>query len=1462
MGMITRQDPAIFGISGSKGGKGGGSEAPNTVRSNARVRLMEIISEGECVGLANGAQSIFFDYTPLKNADATYNFGATTPEQKALLETEEPVDKGSSGSTSGVQGIGINWSVRTGLPDQTHVPGIPTAETPFIVETRVKASTGPVVRTISEPTADSVRVIARVPGLVRQDKESGELKPTSVSWAWEVRSNGGAWNRVATETINNQKATSPFQVARRIELPVGGYPWQIRMVRITPDNDTVELQNETWWESYTTVVEGKFTYPHTAYIALEINAREFGTNIPARTYDWIGLKIQVPSNYDPITRTYTGIWDGTFKIEWTNNPAWIFYDLITHPRYGLGEYIDASKIDKWGLYQIAQYCDELIPSGYKNRDTGEDILEPRFTFNAWIRNREEAHKVLNNITAIFRGMAFWSLGQIFAVADMPKEPVKLVTPANTIDGRFKYSGTGLKSRHSVAVIKFSNQDDFGRPDTEIVPNEDLIKSPIGWREKEIDLFGCTSRGQAHRYAKWMLDSEQFETEVVEYRCSWDQADLLPGHIVAIADPSKAQARTGGRLKSVAGTVLELDKDFEPAIGESYQIMVTLPDGTLETKTIVAFTDGNTKVTIASALSQAVEPDAVYIIKGTDVAPRLFRVLSNKETEKNIFTISGLFYDPTKFARVEQGVILDPIRYARPRNIITAPTNLNVTESLFFQSGNARSRLNLSWTPPVDLIVKEYQISAQTPNGFVNYGAVTNPSFDVEDAKAGDWTFYVAAVSASGLTSSYTEIAFTAKGFEGLQQPYVSHLELAGRGNETTFGGKEIKVVWRNNFPDVSSDLGEEENGASANDINPFFRDNVIRIFHPTTNELLRQQVCDTREFLYTFEMNTEDNARFNRGPLRSVRLEVTIRDTLGRESSPAVLTVSNPVPELFVPNVRPGIEQVFVELPPTTDLDVMGYTVWMESNNAFNPKTTQPVYDGTNNILTLKATANQTYFIRAAAYDAFGRDGMNICPPIPVTVEAGIDTEPPEVPTGLVLTPLVETNASGSVQTKLVAIWDASTSENFGVFEVAIRPAGGSWINYTTSTPRFEWLGLTMNADFEVRVRALNKFGYPSAYSATATVTMPENETAPGAPHTLSIVASLRSAFLKWINPVDPDLDVIEIWSHSADVRGSATLVGTSKGTSFTHTGLTTGQQRFYWIRARNTSGVIGPWNATAGVAVTPGQVQEGDIAANSIIGDHIQANTIAGNRLIVDTQLPPTILVGTTGVEIGDLTDPAALVNAQTTLIEPGKITISGVTTLASWRHGSDLTKIAGGSIAANSIAANTLEIGLRGLDIQGLEFSFNKTTNVLSWSTGVINWISDAGLQQTTVISAGNVTWTAGVIFVAWQKGATTLTTTTAISAVTGADWVRLATYRGGLDLVANYGRTLVDGEHIITGTILASKLNVASLSAIAANLGTITAGKAQSTNGRFVVDFDNERLDSFDESGNLIMRIGKLS
>lgn len=1366
----------------SSSGTGTGTESANTLRSKARARLVELIGEGEIGGLVNGGHSIYFDSTPLLNELGQPNFK------------------------------GITWDMRTGLPDQPYVNGATNVETPYSVETQVKNNGSNVQRTILEENADAVRVVVRIPALASQDASTGAISAASVAYAIDVRPYNGGWQEMASVIIFNQKTTSPYQRATRIPLPAGGYPWDIRVRRTFPDSTVTTLQNETWWESYTVLVEGKFTYPNSAFIYMEADAKQFGeSSIPTRRYDVYGLKIQVPTNYDPVTRTYTGIWDGTFKRAVSDNPAWVLYDLLTHDRYGLGEFVDPSRIDKFGAYQIAQYCDQMVPSGYKD-GFGNTVYEPRYTFNGVINNREDAYKVVQSITTAFRGMAYWSIGQIFYSADMPADPVKLVAPADVIDGRFNYSGTAIKARHSVALISWNDPTDLYRPAVEAVVNEELIRK-FGWRETSAAYIGCTSRGLANRYGRWILYTEEAETETVEYEASWDHAEVRPGNLVAIADPAKAQTRTGGRIAVTGTSWLTLDVPFEKVSGESYTLMVELPDGTVQSRPIVEFSDDNARVRVYPTLTDAPVTGAMWVIMSQQVQPRLYRVLSVTESDKHTFKIQALFHDPTKYARVEEDLNLDPISYTRPKTAIKPPTNLTAVESLYFQNGVAKSRLSVSWTPADDFMSRGYRVSADTPNGFVSYGEVATTSIDIDEAATGDWKVYVQAVSINnGPNSTEAEIDIAIAGWEAVDAPYVSHLEIVGRNSDPTFGGRDCHFTWRNNFPGTTYEYGSEPTGAGTGNTNPFFRDNLIRIVDVDTNQTLRTEKVTTTDYTYRFEQNSEDSGKLGLPPRRKFRIEVTVRDTIGRESAPKILVAENPVPDLIIPSVRGGVESVFVSYQVPDDLDFAGALIWISQDPSFDPFTTTAAYDGINNLVALPAVKFQTYYVRVGGYDSFGRLGINISPPIEVTANGyEIDQTPPDPPTDLLLSSAVVRADDGTISTNLVAEWTASASANLGTYEVDMRLQGGNWLSFVTAAPRYEWPSVQGATLYDVRVRAVSQSGFPSVYTGISSILTAANLTAPGAPTDLTAVASLRSVYLGWVLPSDPDVAFVEVWSSLTDDLSSAVLVGSSAGIALTHAGIATGVQRFYWVRARNTSGLTGPFNSTAGVSVTPGQVAEGDIAANSIVADHIRAATITGDKISVTTALPASITVGVTGVQIGN---PAALVNLNTTTIDPGKILISGATSLADWRDGSDATKINGGSISANSIQANSVAIGLRGIDILGIEFGYVASTNKVTWTAGSIIYLSDAGVMTTQAITAGEATYASSTIYIAWQKGQGVLIATTSLTAVSGGNFVRMATYRGGRDLVANYGRTIIDGQQIVTNSITANQLYVGEL------------------------------------------------
>jgi predicted phage tail protein len=960
----------IEGAKGSSQPQSSGVESANTLRSLAIANITELISEGECVGLVDDEfqpvtedtilTSIFLNKTPIKNTDNSLNF----------------------------QGVSVTQ--RFGLPDQDPISGVAGSETNVAVEVQVKQSLAAPVRTISDLNADAAKVVVRIPALASQNSSSGDVTGTDVSYAIDLRANGGAWTQVHLTEIVNQKCTSPYQRQHLIELPTGGAPWDLRVRRLTADSTEVKLQNDTYWESYAILTRGKFIYPNSALVSFNIDSRQFGSSVPARAYRYRGLIIDVPSNYDPETRTYDGIWDGTWKKGWTNNPAYIFRDLLLNNRYGLGEFVDLSIVDKFTIYRIGQYCDELVPSGFKD-ENGDEILEPRFTFNTQIITREDAYRVLQNITTAFRGMAYWSLGQVFATADIPEDPATVISPSNVVNGRFHYSKTALKARHSVAMVSWNDPADFYAPAVEVVQNQNQL-ARYGWNSIEAQHHGCTSRGQANRFGRWILDAEEHETETVTFDMSFDghvledgQA-LRPGQIILVNDPHKAGGvRAGGRLVAVNSlTQLKLDAPFAPTIGVTYNVTVVMEDGSLEKRTINSFASGNTIVNLATALPSLPKRGTQFAIQGVDLQGKLYRVLSVRE-DKQIFSVTALFHDPTKYARVEQGLILDAPTYTRPSNIIRPPTNPHAVESRYFQNGVTHSRVSLSWTSVNDFLALDFKVTADSPRGFVTFAPTNTPSIDIVDPVAGEWTFYIQSVNRAGNVSPPLEYGFTVQGWEAIEVPVVDMLELQGGG--TTFEGTAPTLVWENVFP---------------TDAVVYQPENVVRVYD-AADHLLRTEIVRQPSYTYDFEKNVNDG-----GPRRALRFDVTVKGVTGIESDPATISVDNPVPALVTPSIKPGVNTLEISYTPPTDNDFAGVMIWCKSTGGFNPSLIAPDYDGpdTTAVLTLDAG---TYYVRVAVYDRFGKQGLNVSSEISVTVTSVSQA------IAAVLPSIIETNGAASL---------------------------------------------------------------------------------------------------------------------------------------------------------------------------------------------------------------------------------------------------------------------------------------------------------------------------------------------------------------------------------------------------------------------------------------------------------------
>ena len=703
--MSTHGTSLIIGAGG--GGKGGGGsarvaqEAPDSLRSKAYARVVDLVCEGEIEGLAADLHSVYLDDTPIQNPDGSYNF------------------------------TGVTLETRPGTQQQSYVPGFSSVENEVAVGVECKANQ-PVVRTINDPDVDAVRIKVSIPTLTLQDTTNGDLNGTSVSYAIDVQARGAGYVQILADTVSG-KTTSRYQRSYYIPL-TGTGPWDVRLRRITADSTQTSLQNKTFLESYTEVIESKLRYPNSALMALRVDASQF-TSIPRRSYDLKLLRVRIPSNYFPETRSYAGVWDGTFKVAWTDNPAWCFYDLVTNTRYGLGSFIPESQVDKWALYRVARYCDELVPNGLGG-------YEPRFTCNLYLQSREQAYKVVQDMASIFRGMAYWSGGAITVTQDAPQDPVYQFTAANVIDGEFAYQGSSAKARHTVALVSWVDPDDFYRQKVEYV--EDMAGiARYGVVQADVVAMGCTSRGQANRVGKWLLYSEQSESEIITFRTGLEGVVVRPGDVIKVADSSRGGLRLGGRIAAATTVSVTLDQDLPAG---SWRISVLLPTGAVEERQVGSLS-GRT-VGVTSAFSTAPQAGAIWVLASTQVEVQLFRVVQVAESEPGIHEVTALAHNPDKYGAIEQGLALQPRDITVLSTTPAAPTGLVVTESLYRVKDQALVLIQVGWEQVFGAL--EYQVSYRVNGGnTVTLPRVSSSYLEIRNADAGDYVFTVRAVGVSG-----------------------------------------------------------------------------------------------------------------------------------------------------------------------------------------------------------------------------------------------------------------------------------------------------------------------------------------------------------------------------------------------------------------------------------------------------------------------------------------------------------------------------------------------------------------------------------------------------------------------------------------------------------------------------------------------------------------------------------------
>ncbi|MFL9933623.1 phage tail protein [Paraburkholderia sp. RL18-103-BIB-C] len=725
--MAGRDLIPIIGAGGG-GGKGGGGdaarapvEAPDTLRSVQYARVINVLCEGEIEDIVGGPQGIYCDDTPLANADGTWNFN----------------------------GAWIDW--RSGSASQSPIPGFSAAEAETAVGVKVTAAAA-VVRTVTNPNITAIRVTVGFPVMTDTNPTTGDINGTSVQLALDLQRDGGGWQQMFVDTVVG-KTTARYQRSYRLSLArfgTAGGTYDIRVRRITPDSTTVNEQNAFNWESLTEIVDSTLIYPYSALCGVQVDASTFKA-IPKLSFDAKLRRVQVPSNYDPVSRLYVGVWDGTFKIAWTDNPAWVIYDLATTARFGLGAYLSPQLVDKWTLYTIAQYCDASIPDGFGG-------YEPRYTCNCYIQQRSDAIALLQQFASIFNGLIFWSGGTLTFSADMPADVVAVYTPANVVDGAFSYIGTPLNQRHTTALITWNNPANRYQQEIEYVEDADAI-AQWGIRELQITALGCTSRGQAHRIGKWALLTEKMLSETVTFKTGINAAYARPGDVFATTDPVRAGVRNGGRVLDATADTVHLDAPAHIENGIAYTLTVLMPDGTFQTRSVAVDLAGEVDaLTVSPAFTMVPQRMSVWALAGSNVENELWRCISVVEDEEGNVEISGVAYNASKFDAIEQGLQLQvpPTSLIDPFNIAPC-TELNITESKYQISPVLiGARCTFSWLAPLGAVRYSvtYQFENDTP---VFLDAVFSSSVDIQPTREGTWYFTVWAINSIGVRSGAASV---------------------------------------------------------------------------------------------------------------------------------------------------------------------------------------------------------------------------------------------------------------------------------------------------------------------------------------------------------------------------------------------------------------------------------------------------------------------------------------------------------------------------------------------------------------------------------------------------------------------------------------------------------------------------------------------------------------------------------
>ncbi|WP_312384536.1 host specificity protein J, partial [Atlantibacter subterraneus] len=699
-------------IKGRKGGESkqrNPSEQPDDLQSVAKAKILIALGEGEFAGGLTGS-NIFLDGTPLENPDGSRNFS------------------------------GVAWEFRPGNQAQPYILGMPGSENEISVGTEVSSATA-WTRTFTNTQLSAVRLRIKWPSLYRQE-DDGDLVGNSVAYAVDLQTDGGTWQTVINTAVTG-KTTSGYERSHRIDLPRAGSTWTLRLRKLTPDANSARIGDTMTLQSYTEVIDAKLRYPNTALLYIEFDSSQFNGSIPQISCEPAMRVIRVPDNYDPVTRTYTGTWTGGFKWAWTDNPAWIFYDIVVADRFGLGHRLTAANIDKWTLYQVAQYCDQMVPDG-----KGGNGVEPRYTCNVYVQDRNEAYTVLRDFAAIFRGMTYWGGNQIVALADMPRDIDYGYTRANVVNGEFVYSSSTTKTRYTTALVSYSDPDNGYADAMEPVFEQPLV-ARYGFNQLEMTAIGCTRQSEANRKGRWGILTNN-KDRVVTFSVGLDGNIPQPGYIIAVADEMLSGKVTGGRISSVNGRVITLDRAPDAKAG--HRLILNLPSGASQARTIQAV--NGKAVTVSTAYSETPQAESVWVVESDELFAQQYRVVSVSDNNDGTFTVTGAAHDPDKYARIDTGAIIDqrPVSVIPPGNQ-SPPANIVISSFSVVQQNISVETMRVSWDQAQNAIAYEAQWRRNDGN-WVNVPRSSTTSFDVPGIYAGRYLVRVRAINAAEISSGW------------------------------------------------------------------------------------------------------------------------------------------------------------------------------------------------------------------------------------------------------------------------------------------------------------------------------------------------------------------------------------------------------------------------------------------------------------------------------------------------------------------------------------------------------------------------------------------------------------------------------------------------------------------------------------------------------------------------------------